>query len=72
MITKGNFYGYIEDENQERELIDAYCIIVAQSVKEWGYLRDLFLQRSAYLVMHPDEAKPGEVTRLHKLINGTL
>ena len=72
MITKGDFYGYLEDENQEREEIDAYCVIVAESIKEWEYIRNLFLKRSAYLDVHPDEAKPCEVTRLRKLIDGIL
>lgn len=72
MITKGSFYGYLEDEDQNREMVDAYFIIVAQDVKEWGYVRDLFNKRRAYLIVHPSEAKPGEVDFLTEILDGTL
>lgn len=72
MITKGSFYGYLEDEDQNREQVDAYLIIVAQDVKEWGYVRDLIAKRRAFLIVHPDEAKPGEVDFLTELLDGTL
>ena len=34
MITKGDFYGYLEDENQERELING---AIADYVKNLSY-----------------------------------
>lgn len=72
MITKGSFYGYLEDQDQNRELVDAYFIIVAQKVEEWGYVRDLISKKLEYLLVHPYEAKTGEIDFLKELLDGTF
>lgn len=55
MICKGNFNGTLEGSIDEAgaafesESFDSYCVVICETVEEWGALQEAMLDRLRYL-----------------------